>query len=228
MSGWDALYQDPASPEGQEPLPGTDAYLAMVAAKKKSAKKDIPAVQPVDNFQEGTPPSTPRKITVPRKIADDPTAINQGTVSNQGTAINQGTVPRKIADKRDDGQVEITRNYMRLDMDVFSIIKELTEAEMRMYLEFLKRTYGNLPARNICGGTFRDIGDMCGIASPNAQVKAFAGLTAKGLVERLFRATNKKQISMFRVMLPSERPGAPSTRTVIRYSSSNRALEDSA
>lgn len=219
LKGFEAAFEEEQETTRPAPRPGTMAHLRQVAEQKRRE------AGPVDKSLLINPETAIPGGTVPRKIADEGTAIPGGTVSLQGTGINQGTVPRKIADEAEDGEVKILKGYMRFPLEIFDLLATLTDAESRMYLNFVRRTYGRLPARNICSTTFRAIGEAAGLASPNAQVKAFKALEAKGLVKRLFTARSKKETSLFRVYLPCELPGGGDT-TEISYESRNRSSKD--
>jgi hypothetical protein len=263
VKGFDALYEEPEDTGGPVPLPGTDAYLAFVAEKKRREKertrKAAETPLPPDDNQSlsgilaGTdtraiPENAPGLRGIPHTAAipggrtgivegpaqsrpaelssgilaatDTPPIPRQSPGSLQGTAPARLPHPPSIPVQTEHEEVEITDNYMRFDLDIFDLLRILSEGELRIYLDFVRRSYGQSPPRNTCSVTRRKIGATAGVASPNAQVTVIQRLEQKGLIKRLSTATGKNQASKFRVFLPSEIPGHTS-KTIIRYSPSN-------
>jgi hypothetical protein len=114
------------------------------------------------------------------------------------------------------GGVLIERNYMRFDMDIFPVLAEMAGAEAKVYLDFIRRTYGQVSPRNICSCTHPMIIESTGITSRETLARVINSLEKKGFVKRLFMARTMKERSMYRVFLPGELPGRQS-RTVIRF-----------
>jgi len=110
---------------------------------------------------------------------------------------------------------------MRFDLDIFDVMASLTDGELRIYLAFIRWTYGQAPPKNTCTASFRQLGEASGVTSPNSHVKILHSLEEKGLIKRLSRASGKGQASSFRVFLPRELPDNTS-KTSIRYSKYNR------
>jgi hypothetical protein len=105
------------------------------------------------------------------------------------------------------GGIKITSNYMRFDLDIFDAIKAMSESETRIYLDLLLRSYGQLPARNICNTTNPEIASRTGIRSSSSFSKAIRSLEQRGYIKRIFESHQKNQKSIFRVYLPCELPG---------------------
>jgi hypothetical protein len=110
---------------------------------------------------------------------------------------------------------------MRFDLDIFDLMTSLTDGEMRIYLAFIRWTYGQTPPTNTCTASFRQLGEASGVTSPNSHVKILHTLEEKGLIKRLSRASGKGQASSFRIFLPRELSDNTS-KTSIRYSKYNR------
>jgi len=227
MKGFSSAYEDKGRAIDAVPRPGTEAYLRYVERRKREKDETEAAVEPVDNSPVGNLQPGMVRGTGMEGIPVEASGMVRGTGMVEGTGMNRGTGINSIPVQEQDGGLKLIKNYMRFDMDVFSILPELTEAEARIYLDFIRRTYGQLPPRNICSATRRMIGDTAGVASPNAQVKAIQGLERRQLVKRLITSRGKNELSMFRVYLPCELPGTRST-TAIRYESRNGSSDDTA
>jgi len=233
VKGFDALYEDPKDNSGRlTPLPGTDAYLAFVAEKKRRDKEtSLRESETSLHFTSeqvfgGTvPPRLPNqttdtpKGTAPPTIPVQTSGILEGTVPHripvpptipvQTSGILEGTVPHRIPvpptiPVEDGDEVQITQNFMRFDLDIFELLPTLSEGEIRIYLDFIRRSYGQSPPLNTCLITRRKLGDTAGVTSPNAQVTIIQRLEQKGLIKRISTAQGKNQSSKFRVFLPCE------------------------
>lgn len=112
------------------------------------------------------------------------------------------------------GGVKITSNYMRFDLDIFESIKTMSESETRIYLDLLLKTYGQLPAKNMCFTTNPEIALRTGIGSSSSFATAMKSLERKGFIERIFESHQKNKKSIYRVYLPCELPGAKSKTKV--------------
>ena len=230
VKGFDALYEQPQDKGGATPLPGTDAYLAFVAEKKRREKeKGLREAETSPHSDSEQNPGGILTGTVPPRIPAQRSGILDASVPSripgQSTGILPGTVPATIPDTstipvEEEQEVHITQNFMRFDLDIFYILPTLSDGELRIYLDFVRRSYGQSPPRNTCFVTRRRIGNTAGVASPNAQVTIIQRLEQKGLIKRISTAQGKNQASQFRVFLPCEIPGNTS-KTTIRYSSSN-------
>jgi hypothetical protein len=108
------------------------------------------------------------------------------------------------------GGIKITSNYMRFDLDIFEAIKTMSESETRIYLDLLLRSYGQLPAKNICSTTNPEIALRTGIGSSSSFSKAIRALETKGYIKRLFESHKKNMKSIFRIYLPVELPASKS------------------
>lgn len=197
VKGFDALYEDPEDNSGRPtPLPGTDAYLAFVAEKKRRDKETSSRESETSlHFTSGQVFGG----TVPPRLP------------NQTTDTPKRTVPRRIPvpptiPVKDDDEVEITQNFMRFDLDIFELLPTLSEGEIRIYLDFIRRSYGQSPPCNTCFITRRNLGNTAGVTSPNAQVTIIQRLEQKGLIKRMSTAQGKNQASKFRVFLPYDIP----------------------
>jgi hypothetical protein len=231
VKGFDALYEDPEDRSGaSSPLPGTDAYLAFVAERKRREKEKTkrdaevsPLLGQDDTLTGITEGTLPR--TIPDRSTGIPHASIPPTIPVPSTGIAAGTVPARLPlpstiPVEEEQEVEITQNFMRFDLDIFGLLPTLSEGELRIYLDFVRRSYGQSPPRNTCFVTRRKIGDTAGVSSPNAQVTIIQRLEHKGLIKRISTAQGKNQASKFRVFLPCEIPGHTSN-TTLRYPSSN-------
>jgi DNA-binding MarR family transcriptional regulator len=108
------------------------------------------------------------------------------------------------------GGIKITNNYMRFDLDIFDAIKAMSESETRIYLDLLLRSYGQIPARNICNTTNPEIASRTGIGSSSSFSKAIRSLEQRGYIKRIFESHQKNQKSIYRVYLPCELTGSRS------------------
>ena len=211
VKGFDALYEDPQDNSGRlTPLPGTDAYLAFVAEKKRRDKEtSLRESETSLHFTSGqvfggtVPPRLPNQTT------DTPKGTAPPTIPVQTSGILEGTVPHRIPvpptiPVEDGDEVQITQNFMRFDLDIFELLPTLSEGEIRIYLDFIRRSYGQSPPLNTCLITRRKLGDTAGVTSPNAQVTIIQRLEQKGLIKRISTAQGKNQSSKFRVFLPCE------------------------
>ena len=114
------------------------------------------------------------------------------------------------------GEVLLEKNYMRFDMDIFSLMPELTGAEYKVYVDLVRRSYGQISPRNICSCTYTMIMKATGITSRTTMAKSVEALIKKGLVRHLFVARRVSEMTIYRVFLPGETPGKRS-RTVVTF-----------
>jgi len=146
------------------------------------------------------------------------TVSHLDTVSPSVTVSNSVAVSHRniVLNKQDMGQaISIKNNYMKFDKDLFPVLMTLSEIEMKVYLELLRRSYGQIPAMQTCEATNAGIAYFTHVSVGSAMSRAIAGLERRGLIERRFCARTRKERSLFRVFLPSELPGAEPSKTEI-------------
>ena len=203
--------------EKVRPLPGTHAHLRWAEEeKKKQVEAKAREAELVDNSLLITNETVPETRTVPenRTVLKNRTVPDNRTVLKNRTVENSRTVLKNRTDIDASGYVTIEKNYMRFDMDIFTAIKGTTLAEKSVYLELVRRSYGCLPAKNLCSCTSSDIMYYTGITAKESITQAIKSLEAKCLIQRLFKASNRTEKSLFRVYLPCELSGT-SSRTVL-------------
>jgi hypothetical protein len=100
--------------------------------------------------------------------------------------------------------VEITKNYMRFDNDWFSALAAMPDVECKVYLDLIRRTWGQLPPRRACETTFSAISVTSRVSIGKAITKAITGLEARGYIEILYTARGKGDRSVIKVLLPKE------------------------
>ena len=139
------------------------------------------------------------------------------TVVVDNSLLVSEEAPSKIESpsKIEAGGVRITRNYMFFDVDIFRAIKDMTGNEIRIYLDLILKTYGQIRPKNICSITNPEIASRTGINSSASFANAFRSLEQKGYIQRIFAAHQKKQKSIYRVFLPCEVRGNHGSRTLI-------------
>ena len=103
---------------------------------------------------------------------------------------------------------------MFLDIDVMEAIKDMTEAESRIYLFLVLRSYGQRYPKNICYTTNSEMSPHIGITHKTAFARALSSLENRGFIERRYIARKKGEKTKFRVYLPCEIDGFDS-RTII-------------
>ena len=187
LKGWDAAYT------GKVPIRGTFAYAKYLSDKKDKEKESSLTVV-VDN-----------SLLVSEEA---PSKIESPSVSEAPSKIES---PSKI----EAGGVRITRNYMFFDVDIFRAIKDMTGNEIRIYLDLILKTYGQIRPKNICSITNPEIASRTGINSSASFANALRSLEQKGYIQRIFAAHQKKQKSIYRVFLPCEVRGNHGSRTLI-------------
>jgi hypothetical protein len=171
------------------PRPGTMAYLRYIEEKKGKKKEE--GRNECTTPETGSPPRT------------GPTPIIEAP-------------PETEAVQYEDVEVHIDKNFMRFDRDVFGVLSQMTGAEAKIYLDFIRRAYGQRPPRNACSATNSMIARDTGISSPTTLAKTLQDLEEKGFIKRLFTARKSKEMSFFRVFLPCELPNSMS-KTVISF-----------
>ena len=121
-----------------------------------------------------------------------------------------GPGPVRVA----DGYVRITFNFMFMDRDVLKVIKDMTEAEARIYLYLISKSYGQQKPKNICSTTNSEMAPHIGITHSTAFARGLASLERKGFIGRRYIARKRGEKSQFRVYLPCEIPGFKSTTII--------------
>ena len=171
IKGWGEMFQE----EVKVPKKGTMAY-AMYLDKLKKKEREIQEQSsvPVDKrvliSGDTTTPDGPRPLT------GGGTPEGPGPRSGPGPQTGRDILsvippkqpPRKSHLKVPDGDVRITRNYMFLDIDVMEAIKDMTEAESRIYLFLVLRSYGQRYPKNICYTTNSEMSPHIGITHKTA------------------------------------------------------------
>ena len=99
---------------------------------------------------------------------------------------------------------------MRFDMDIFGALRTMSGNEVRIYLEFIVKTYGQIPPKNICSTTNPELAIRTGVSSSSSFAAAIKSLEQRGFIKRIFEAHKKKQKSIYRVFLPCEIQGSRS------------------
>lgn len=171
----------------------------------KKVKQNADSMEPP--VTEGVPdddvileaPPPPQKRTKPGLATKPPKA----TVTSAKPGLVETTKP-SIADIPSSPEAYIKGSSMKFELAIFDLMTSLTDGELRFYLAFIKRTYGQKPPINTCFITSRQLGAESGVTSPNSHVKILQSLEHKHLIKRLSKATGKGQASSFRVFLPSE------------------------
>jgi predicted transcriptional regulator len=134
-----------------------------------------------------------------------------GAATLKGPPPLIGAAPVKVA----DGNVHVTFNYMFMDRDVLKAIKDMTEAEARIYLYLVSESYGRHKyPTNICSTTNNEMAPHIGITHSTAFARSLASLEQKGFIDRRYIARKKGEKSQFRVYLPCELAGSKS-KTII-------------
>lgn len=212
LRGFDTVFevQDEQLPPGVRP--GTMSHLRYVEKQKREEMEKAKTVhlkdpsyaeqKPVDNSLLITlEPALKSKAPTKAPLETKPPSISEAPLESEGGL---------------DGEVLVELNYMRFDMDIFSILPDLSGAEAKIYLNLICRSYGQQPARNICSCTNPIIAKSTGITSSATLAKAMLSLETKGFIKRLFTARKMNERSLYRIYLPGERPGETS-RTVITF-----------
>ena len=219
LKGWDAAYT------GKVPIRGTFAYAKYLSDKKDKEKESSLTVV-VDNSLLVCEES-PSKIESP-SVSESPSKIEPCSSPNntrdsapyttskiESPSVSEAPSKFESPSKIEAGGVRITRNYMFFDVDIFRAIKDMTGNEIRIYLDLILKTYGQIRPKNICSITNPEIASRTGINSSASFAKALRSLEQKGYIQRIFAAHQKKQKSIYRVFLPCEVRGNHGSRTLI-------------
>ena len=222
LKGFDSMYEDSIPKDSGTPLPGTYAHLRWTADEKKKRDEAEKAVDKSLLISEDTTtPTGPDPLTEPDPQEVPGTLEVSGPLSGPGPQKG-GDILKVVSPKQHpksslkipDGDVRITRNYMFLDVDVLEAIKDMTEAESRIYLFLVLRSYGQRYPKNICYTTNSEMSPHIGISHKSAFARAQASLETRGFIERLYIARKRGEKTKFRVFLPCEIEGFES-RTII-------------
>ncbi len=184
------------------PIIGPYQRLYDLEKKKKFEKEQLKKQhESVDNYLL-VDKETPSNIESPSKIEPP---LNIATASNIESPSNFAPHANIEA-----GGVKITNNYMRFDMDIFGALRTMSGNEVRIYLEFIVKTYGQIPPKNICSTTNPELAIRTGVSSSSSFAAAIKSLEQRGFIKRIFEAHKKKQKSIYRVFLPCEIQGSRS------------------
>ena len=219
------------------PIIGPYQRLYDLEKKKKFEKEQLKKQhESVDNYllvDKETPSNieSPSKIEPPLNIAtasniESPSKIEAGDVVGYSKPMTEATKPTISVVKTpsniespsnfaphaniEAGGVKITNNYMRFDMDIFGALRTMSGNEVRIYLEFIVKTYGQIPPKNICSTTNPELAIRTGVSSSSSFAAAIKSLEQRGFIKRIFEAHKKKQKSIYRVFLPCEIQGSRS------------------
>jgi hypothetical protein len=231
LKGWDAAYT------GKVPIRGTFAYAKYLSDKKDKekessltvvvdnsllvseeapSKNESPSVSEAPSKNESPSvseaPSKNESCSSPNNT-QEPTQYT--TSKNESPSVSEAPSKNESPSKIEAGGVRITRNYMFFDVDIFRAIKDMTGNEIRIYLDLILKTYGQIRPKNICSITNPEIASRTGINSSASFANAFRSLEQKGYIQRIFAAHQKKQKSIYRVFLPCEVRGNHGSRTLI-------------
>jgi hypothetical protein len=197
VKGFDALYSDPDPPEkGSMPLPGTDAYLAWVAEKKRKKKGtgQGTATDPNSGSDITAISDIPRQSDTRKR--SDTSRISDLAVESD---IDRGSVVAS--------HLTVIENYTKLHNSVWSILTELKEAELRIYLYLLEKTHGRTPERNFLEYRQRDVMADLQTKAHSTVSLGLKRLERRGLVQWLRKSGGKGERSILVVRLPCELTG---------------------
>jgi hypothetical protein len=204
--------------EKVRPLPGTNAHLEWVRKKKAleedAVNKTLLITQDTVLVTKPSPENQPVPDILPRPVTRTVRTTRPVPVNRPGPITRRG-----VSVKNEDiGYVSVESNYMRLDLDVFRVIRDMTYGEKSIYLDLIRRAYGAYPrAKNACSCTYTEIIETTGVTSRDSISNAINSLESKGYILRLLTAYKKGDKSMYRVYLPCEIIGKDS-RTKITIS----------
>jgi hypothetical protein len=175
--------------ENEAPLINEAALIIEAASKSEAALKT----------------EAPLEIEAPLKneAASEikPALLNEAALINKTPLVTKAVIP---TDTPDGCRVVVEKNYMRFDKDIFAAMSLLLPSERLLYLEFIRRSYGWIPAKNVCTATNSELSAMSGIKSSATFAKAIRKLTSEGLIKRIFTAHEVNSKSIYRVYLPCE------------------------
>jgi hypothetical protein len=176
-----------SNPSSVIPRPGTMAHLRYIEDQKKKGKLKESA----------------------RSLEELTTSKSEAPSKTKAPSLTEGALvfepPSQIEGLQEDiGLVSIERNYMRFDLDIFGVLAEMSGAEAKIYLDFIRRSYGQESPQNTCSCTNPMIAKDTGISSPATLAKTLDGLEKKGFIKRLFTARKTHEQSVYRIFLPCE------------------------
>jgi hypothetical protein len=193
----------------------TDGLLDIVGGDmfRKGAPTVTPTISRLDTASHNDRASRRDIVSQPETLSRREIVLAPKTpsVSISETISNKVTV--SVGDT--DEQLKVTNNFMIFDKDLFPALMGMSEIEIKVYLELIRRTWGQNPPQQTCEATNAGMSYFTHVSVGSAMSRAVASLERKLLIKKLFCARTKKERSVYRVFLPSEVPGSPKSFTVI-------------
>lgn len=227
LKGFESAFDEE---EKTRPLPGTMAHLMWVEEQKKQAavNKSVEYSQTSNDAMpsDGQTPSNgaaPSGGLTPLKKVTRLSGVmpSGGLIPSGGVLPSDGHTPPVDKDliilQLTHKPVEITKNYMRFDKDVFTVLATLPDVECKVYLDLIRRSWGQLPAMRGCKTTFKAISSSSGVSIGRSMARAIQNLESRGLIEIMYKARAKGEQSVYRVYLPKETGSYETSSTEYRF-----------
>jgi hypothetical protein len=194
LKGFDTMYDEP------EPSPGSYQHARKVWERKKAEEAE--AKKAVDKSLLKDDSTIAKTVT----IATTATVAEKATLADKAIAPPVAETATVAEPATEDGYVSLENNWMKLDIDSIRVMTRLSVAEFKIYLYFLSLSYGAWEPKNICSVSLSIIADVLGVESTAPVSRCVKSLMQQGFLKRQFKGEAKKDLSIYRVFLPSEIP----------------------